>query len=188
MCAVFLDDDRRIVEFFVVQDAETVDDFLPDFVYATCSPDETWVTGLMLVSDRTGQVPSTSPAMSCVGRSSWPTRRRRGSRSTTGSSPRSSDGSTRSRSSRRRRPSGSLVMAARTTPAARLLWSDRGLGALRALPPNGPTSTTTSSARCSIRPTRTNGASVSPPRTPKSITTATSRASTSSRTRSSPAS
>jgi hypothetical protein len=61
VCAVFLDDDRRIVELFVTQDADSVDDFLPQFVYVTCSPDETDVTGLMLVSDRTGQVPLDRP-------------------------------------------------------------------------------------------------------------------------------
>jgi hypothetical protein len=58
---VFLDDERRIVDLFLIQDADSVDDFLPQFVYVTCSPDETDVTGLMLVSDRTGQVPLDKP-------------------------------------------------------------------------------------------------------------------------------
>ncbi|MEY2421063.1 MAG: hypothetical protein QOI95_1130 [Acidimicrobiaceae bacterium] len=61
VCAVFLDDDRRIVDLFVIQDADSVDDFLPQFVYVTCSPDQTDVTGLVLVSDRTGQVPLDRP-------------------------------------------------------------------------------------------------------------------------------
>lgn len=61
VCAVFLDDDRRIVELFVTENVDSVDDFLPNFVHVTCSPDETWVTGLMLVSDRTGQVPLDKP-------------------------------------------------------------------------------------------------------------------------------
>jgi hypothetical protein len=61
VCAVFVDDDRRIVELFVIEDADSVDEFLPQFVYVTCSPDETDVTGLMLVSDRTGQVSLDKP-------------------------------------------------------------------------------------------------------------------------------
>lgn len=56
--AIFLDDDRRIVELFRMTDAEPL---LPEFVYCTCSPDEEWVTGLLLVTDRTGRVPLDAP-------------------------------------------------------------------------------------------------------------------------------
>ena len=56
--AIFLDDDRRIVELFRMADAEPL---LADFVYSTCSTDEEWVTGLLLVTDRTGRVPLDAP-------------------------------------------------------------------------------------------------------------------------------
>src|SRR4051794_15660139 len=58
VCTVFLDDDRRIVELFVLEQGET---HLADFVDLACSLDEEDVTGLLLVSDRTGQVPIDRP-------------------------------------------------------------------------------------------------------------------------------
>lgn len=55
---IYLDDDRRIVELFRILDGEPL---LPEFVYWTCSPDEEWVTGLLIVSDRTNHQPVDRP-------------------------------------------------------------------------------------------------------------------------------
>ncbi len=54
----FLDDDRRLVELFVVEDGAAM---LPTLVEFMCSADEPEVSGLLLVTDRTGEIPADRP-------------------------------------------------------------------------------------------------------------------------------
>lgn len=56
---LFLDDDRRIVELFHVTGG--AEPLLPKFVEMTCSLDEPDVTGLLIVTDRSGEIPLDRP-------------------------------------------------------------------------------------------------------------------------------
>ena len=55
---VFTDDDRRLLDLFYIEGGA---DHLPELVEFCCSPDEAEVTGLFLVTDRTGEVPADRP-------------------------------------------------------------------------------------------------------------------------------
>jgi hypothetical protein len=56
---LFLDAERRVVELLAVD--EGLEPLLPDLLYALCSPDEPEVANLLLITDRSDQVPADRP-------------------------------------------------------------------------------------------------------------------------------
>jgi hypothetical protein len=58
VAAIYLNHDGEIVELFVFTDGA---EHLDQLVYITCSPDEPEVAQLVLVTDRTGEVPADRP-------------------------------------------------------------------------------------------------------------------------------
>ena len=55
---IFVDDERRLLDMFFIEDGA---DHLPELLYLLCSPDEPEYSGLLLLTDRTGEDPVDRP-------------------------------------------------------------------------------------------------------------------------------